>query len=311
MLTALKPIRSPSYPVMPLSEAIAGVRKIESLYRLSQVDRAAAAKLIGYTSLSGPANKALAALAQYGLVERAGKGEMRVTERAKAILHPDNDDEKRQHLRMAALEPQLFRELQERWPNMIPPEDGIATYLSRQGFNQTAIRPATKAYLQTLLFLEEAGASESHRGEKARVSDAGGSGGNGATYGGACVGDYVDYENGGAIANPEPMRVRAVTEDQAWVFVDDSETGLEMDQVIVRERPETDAKPERPILPLPKAPDAEEQLKPGSRKAIFPLDDGDVALIFPEGISTDGLVQLGLYLDIFLKKEAKKKEGAA
>ncbi|MBK6298322.1 MAG: hypothetical protein IPF48_10325 [Sphingomonadales bacterium] len=38
-------------------------------------------------------------------------------------------------------------------------------FLNRQGFNQSAIRPAAKAYLQTLLFLEEAGASESHGGE--------------------------------------------------------------------------------------------------------------------------------------------------
>jgi hypothetical protein len=138
------------------------VRKIEASYRLSSVDRQAAAKLIGYLGLSGPANATLAALAQYGLVERAGKGEMRVTPRAQAILHPNSEDEKRQSLWGAAFQPSLFRELQDRWPNMIPPEDGVVTYLNRQGFNQSAIRPATRAYLQTLHFLEEAGANESH-----------------------------------------------------------------------------------------------------------------------------------------------------
>lgn len=157
-----KPVRSPSYPNASLSEAISSVRKIEQLYRSSPVDREVGAKLIGYSSLSGPANQALAALAQYGLVERAGKGEMRVTSRAQAILHPNNDDEQREQLRAAALEPQLFRELQERFPNMIPPEEGVTTYLNRQGFNQSAIRPAAKAYLQTLLFLKEAGASDSN-----------------------------------------------------------------------------------------------------------------------------------------------------
>ncbi|HEY2481781.1 MAG TPA: hypothetical protein VGI30_06235, partial [Caulobacteraceae bacterium] len=90
-----KPIRSPSYPVSSLSEAVGHVRKIEASYRLSSVDRQAAAKLIGYLGLSGPANATLAALAQYGLVERAGKGEMRVTPRAQAILHPNSEDEKR------------------------------------------------------------------------------------------------------------------------------------------------------------------------------------------------------------------------
>lgn len=156
------PVRSPSYPVMSLADAITAVRKIDAQYRSSKVDRVAAAKLVGYSSLSGPANKALAALAQYGLVERAGKGEMRVTSRARAILHPDNDAEKRSELRSAAFEPSLFRELQERYPNMNPPEDGVVMYLNRKGFNQSAIRPAAKAYLQTLLFLEDESATESH-----------------------------------------------------------------------------------------------------------------------------------------------------
>lgn len=160
--TAPKPIRSPSYPSGSLSEAVAQVRKIETAYRLSPVDREAGAKLIGYSGLSGPANQTLAALAQYGLVERAGKGEMRVTHRAQAILHPNSEAEKRRALVEAAFAPQLFQELRERWPNMIPPEEGVITYLNRQGFNQSAIKPAARAYLQTLSFLEEAGASESH-----------------------------------------------------------------------------------------------------------------------------------------------------
>jgi hypothetical protein len=155
-------VRSPSYPVQSLADAITSVRKIEAQYRSAKVDREVAAQVIGYSGLSGPANKALAALAQYGLVERAGKGEMRVTTRARAILHPDSTDEKRTELRAAAFEPRLFQELQERYPNMMPPEDGVVMFLNRKGFNKNAIRPAAKAYLQTLLFLEEEGASESH-----------------------------------------------------------------------------------------------------------------------------------------------------
>ncbi len=156
------PVRSPSYPVMSLADAIAAVHKIEGQYRSSKVDREIAAEMIGYSSLSGPANKALAALAQYGLVERAGKGEMRVTDRARAILHPDNAGEKRRELEAAALEPALFRELKERWPDVMPPEQAVISYFNRRGFNPSAIRPAARAYLQTLLYLEEEGANDSH-----------------------------------------------------------------------------------------------------------------------------------------------------
>ena len=161
-----KPVRSPSYPNTPLSEAVAAVRKIEAQYRNAPVDRVDGAKIVGFSGLSGPANQALASLAHYGLVERAGKGHMKVTERARAILHPASEGEKWENLRAAASEPDLFRELQERFPNMTPPEDGVVTYLNRQGFNQTAIRPAAKAFLQTMSFLEEAGVSGSHGTER-------------------------------------------------------------------------------------------------------------------------------------------------
>lgn len=218
-----KPVRSPSYPSLSLSDAIAQVRKIEGLYRLSPVDRVAAAKLIGYAGLSGPANQALASLAQYGLVERAGKGEIRVTERGRAILHPNSEEEKRQGLRTAAFDPSLFRELHERWPNMMPPEDGVLTYLNRQGFNQSAIRPAAKAYLQTLLFLEESAGSESHSATSVKVPDSPVPDApvreSPVAYGGAKVGDLIQWEIDGVLQMEKPMRVRLVTDD-GWVAVE-------------------------------------------------------------------------------------------
>jgi hypothetical protein len=57
------------------------------------------------------------------------------------------------------------------------------------------------------------------------------------TYGGARVGDFVQWESQGAFQFPEPLRVRLVTEDGKWVAVEGSETGIPMDQVIVQERP--------------------------------------------------------------------------
>lgn len=250
-----KPIRSPSYPNAPLSEAIGHVRKIEQLYRSSPVDRQVAAKLVGYSSLSGPANKALAALAQFGLVERAGKGEMRVTSRAQAILHPNSTQEQHDQLRAAAMEPQLFRELQERFPNMVPPEDGVITWLNRQGFNQSAIRPAAKAYLQTLRFLEEAGVTESHGTTSDDASESKASEGerddqpHSPVFGGARVGDFIQWESQGALQFPKPMRVRQVSEDGQYVAIDGSETGIPMSQILVQDRPQAEPPPP-PRFPL-------------------------------------------------------------
>jgi hypothetical protein len=309
MSAVTQPVRSPSYPNMSLGEALEEVKKIERLYRNANVDREAAAKLIGYSGLSGPANKALAALAQYGLVERAGKGEMRVTARAKAILHPDHEAEKREQLRFAAFEPNLFRELQDRYPDMIPPYEGVETFLNRKGFNLSAIKPAAKAYLDTLQLLADEGASKQSAGQKQINEGSESESGEESRYGAPQVGDLVDYEVGGAIANPEPLRVRAVSSDGKWVFIDGSETGLEAANVLVRQRPTggEGAPLPPPKMPLPIA-DPLEQPSKGMRKAMFPLDDGDVTLIFPEGITATGLSDLADYLEVFLRQERRKKE---
>jgi hypothetical protein len=156
-------IRSPSYPNMPLREAIEAIGKIEKPYRASPIDRSNAVKLIGYSSLSGPANKALAALAAYGLLERAGKGEARVTERARDILHAESEAQRKARLIEAAMEPALYRELRERFADIpVPPIDGVITHLNRKGFNPNAVRPAAKAFLETMSYLQEVGATDSH-----------------------------------------------------------------------------------------------------------------------------------------------------
>ena len=155
-------IQSPSYPYFSLRDAVAAIAKIEGRYRSSTVDRVDAAKLLGYTGVTGPSNMALATLASFGLVERAGKGELRVTERARAILHSDSAEEKISALKAAAFSPQIYQDLRERFPEIaVPPEEGVVTFLNRRGFNPTAVRPAAKSYLQTMAYMQEAGVTES------------------------------------------------------------------------------------------------------------------------------------------------------
>lgn len=301
-------VRSPSYPNMPLGEAVAQVAKIEKLYRQGQVDREVAAKVIGYSSLSGPAAKSLAALANYGLVERAGKGEMRVTSRARAILHPDNLQERRDCLRAAAFDPHLFHQLRERWPDMVPPEDGIMTYLNRQGFNQSAIRPAMRAYRDTLLFLEQEGASESHGNAPQNVSDSEvRKDGDKPDFGAARVGDLVEVEIAGALVTPEPVRIRAVSTDREWVFVEGSETGIAMENVTVIERPETDAgaKPP-PTLPLAEPKSDVPDAPPGYRSETFNADEGDIRITWPSNLSAQSVEDMRDWLELLKRRIARR-----
>lgn len=252
-----KKVRSPSYPSMSLESAVEAVGEIEGQYRSSPVDRTVAARLIGYTTLSGPAAKALAALASFGLLERAGKGEARVTERARAILHARSEDERIQNLRAAALEPPLFRELRERFEGIaVPPEDGVVTFLHREGFNPSAVRPAAKAFLDTMSYLEQFRASESHGHEKPEAPKSPAVDGNPAAtkFGGARVGDLVQWESQGVLQFPQSQRVRLVSDDGEWIAVDGSATGIPMNEVIVEER----AKAVAPQFPLA----ADEDIQP-------------------------------------------------
>lgn len=231
-----KPIRSPSYPSMSLRDAVDAAAKIEGQYRSSPVDRTIAAKIIGYSTLSGPANKALAALASYGLLERAGKGETRVTSRARAIIHAENDRERAENLLAAASEPDLFRELRERFEGIpVPPEDGVVTHLNRQGFNPSAVKPAAKAFLQTMDYIQELGESESHGNQSSNDAESNPLGDERPSYGGARVGDFVQWDQNGVLQFERPLRVRLVSDDEQWIAVEGSRRGIPMREVIVEQ----------------------------------------------------------------------------
>lgn len=305
--TSAPVVRSPSYPNASLGEVLSQVAKIEKLYRQSTVDREVAAKLIGYSGLSGPASKALAAMANYGLVERAGKGEMRVTSRARAILHPDDLDERRQALVAAAFEPNLFQELRGRWPDMIPPEEGILTYLHRQGFNQSAIRPAMKAYRDTLLFLEQEGASDSHGNEPSRGAESTLSSREKVAGDKARVGDLVEVEIAGSLATAEPVRVRAVSADQAWVFVEGSETGIKMENVTVLERSVAASPQEVPTLPLGEAKQPANTPTPaGYRSETFDADEGEIRITWPANLSKQSFEDMTDWLELLKRRISRR-----
>lgn len=45
----------------------------------------------------------------------------------------------------------------------------------------------------------------------------------------------------------------------------------------------------------------------GMRQSVFPLDEGDVTLIFPANLSSEGYAELKEYLDIFLRRAERTK----
>lgn len=160
---AMARIRSPGYPSISLRQAIELVSKLYSHNRQNVTDREAAVKDLGYKGMTGQSTKILADLAHYDLVERAGKGGLRVTDTAARIIAYQDLDEKRDSLLEAAYSPGLFADIKEQWPDGFVSENSLRSFLMRKGFASVAVQPAMKAYYETYDLLRQEGATESHR----------------------------------------------------------------------------------------------------------------------------------------------------
>jgi hypothetical protein len=228
-------VHSPGYPQFGLPKALVSVKRIFDADRRSAIDRGAAAKHIGYSGPSGAADKALATLAHFGLVEKAGKGELKVSQLAVDIIAPDTTESRKAALVDAAFTPQIFADLRERFGTHFS-ETALESYLLRANFQNIAIRPVIKSYSETCSFLEQEKAFESGgTGAKIGADSTALEPNEETVFGGAKVGDLIQWEIDGALQMEKPMRVRLVTDD-GWVAVEGSETGIPMDQVIVEER---------------------------------------------------------------------------
>lgn len=148
--------RSPSYPSLSLEQAIDMVGKVHKANRTNVISRETAARDMGYAGLTGRSLTVLGSLIQYGLVEKAGKGDIKVTRRAVEILHPVEDSHRAEAIVDAALAPALFRTLRERFPDGVPGENALRSFMVQSNFNDVAIGPAIAAFLETNAYAEKA-----------------------------------------------------------------------------------------------------------------------------------------------------------
>lgn len=164
--------RSPSYPSIPLNQAVDLVEKIHKTCRTNIISREDAAKEMGYSGLTGRSLKVLSALLQFGLLEKTGKGDVRVSRRSVEVLHGIDKSDQDEAKLEAALAPQLFRDIHERFPDGVPSESAIRSFLIKQDFQDVAIGPAINAFLETYRWVGEIRESESHGEESDDSSNA-------------------------------------------------------------------------------------------------------------------------------------------
>ncbi len=309
--------RSPAFPFIPVQKALERV----DAFRLAEGGRpkhfapvVSACKAWGLGVKTGPALQTIAALNHYGLVEFEGAGEnraMRPTETALNILldkQPESP-ERDQLIRRVALTPPIHKELWEKWGSGLPSDPTLETYLIRdRGFSESGARDLMAEYKSSIAFakLNEAATIAPADAIKSNAN------GNGhLSPAKVDIGDLVNAEVGGVLVFPEPKRVRAIQD--GWVFVDDVESGVQMENVEIVEKGQAIVPPVEqkaaPRLPLPKK--EVEPIAPGTRVLRFALNEGDVVITYPENLSVDSVEDLDGFWQVFLKRarrEAKTGE---
>ena len=84
-----KRLRSPKHPVIGLKEAIERLKAFYDKEGRATVPRDAAVKVWGYTTTSGPALQIVATLIQYGLLDRIGGKNVKISELGTSVVEDD------------------------------------------------------------------------------------------------------------------------------------------------------------------------------------------------------------------------------
>jgi hypothetical protein len=146
--------RSPEYPAIGLKEAVERVKMVYDKDYQNRLPKKVVAEHMGYKSLSGASLPVLSALTKYGLLEGRGD-ETRVSDLAVAVIaHEPGTPERIAALKQAASLPDLFAELDGRFPDGKASDPAIRSYLLTNKFIPGAADAAIRSYRDTKQFVD-------------------------------------------------------------------------------------------------------------------------------------------------------------
>jgi hypothetical protein len=149
-------VRSPNYPVISLGEAVERLQTIWEHQHRHPTDRTTIARLLGYGTLNGASMALISALTKYGLLESAGRDQLRVSPMGVDVLvHQPGEPERAEAIQTAAFMPTLFHDLQEQFGGDPPSDLGLKSYLIKRGFNPRTVDGVIRSYRDTLAFVAE------------------------------------------------------------------------------------------------------------------------------------------------------------
>ncbi|WP_116653158.1 hypothetical protein [Pelagibacterium sediminicola] len=226
--------RSPSFPFIPLEEVVKRLQAFEQTFGRHPAPASKAGLAWGMKENSSQANQTLAAMRAFGLVRYEGSAAERkalLTDDARTYLRAQQESLKRDVLKKIALEPAQIKKFWSVWGADRPPDPVcLDDLVLKHAFTDSAAHTFLKVYDATI---DYAGLTDSDTIVEPTDDDADAA----PPASDIKVGDLVQIEIGGAFQLSEPKRVRAIQghEGHDWVFIEGSETGFEMSQVVLQE----------------------------------------------------------------------------
>ncbi len=222
--------RSPNYPAISLETALLRARALHRAEGRHKAPVAVAMRHWGYANpTSSSAMGTLSAVIKFGLIASEGLGKARqvqLTDSALKIILDERDPspERDRLIREAALLPSIYKEMWDKWGASLPSEQMIRTYLlMEKHFNAAAVDDLIKDYRATLAFSGLDNREEQPEDDRRN--------------GNVVVGSFVQWRSQGVDQFPEPRLVTGITDDGAWAFVEASQTGIPVAELVLENPP--------------------------------------------------------------------------
>lgn len=153
--------KSPNAPAYSLQDALEDARRIFRIENQMPISRESIAEHLSLAAQSGPFNRKLSSLRQYGFLEPVGK-DLRISDLFLRVDHANDDTERRQALREALARPAIFQELLNQFDNAgggLPSDLNLTNQLVLKfRFTRTNAETVAKSFLESARF---AGLSQS------------------------------------------------------------------------------------------------------------------------------------------------------
>lgn len=279
-----------NYPGFSLNDAIGFTRRLWQAEHRNRVPRKLVAERLGYKGLSGIALRKIGAMKAYGLLDGSGDAQQISSLAVKILEAPEGSKDRQEARDLAATKPPLFKDIREHFESR-PSMENLRYYLINKGFSPSAAIKAAEAYLATM-GVDDGGTSGYNEDED--------EGDDGLPN----IGDFVQWESQGVLQFKEPKRLREISEDGAWGFVEGSNTAAPMDELSVAEAPKGATLPPQPRT---RVNEGHKQHPPGTEKLgyrhdVFSSDDGDITISWPASIDSTTFADVKLWLDMMKRK---------